>query len=116
MKFLLSLLLIALLSFAACLYLPWWSIAIASFLVTLFLPQHPGKSFLSAFLSLFLLWGSLAFSLSLNNDHNLANKMSLIILKSGSAYLLILVTALVGALTAGLAALCASLIVYRRAI
>ena len=114
MKFFLSIVLIALLSFAACLYLPWWSIAIASFAVTLFVPQHPGKSFLSAFISLFLLWGGIAFFISYNNGHNLAQKMSLVILKSENAYLLILVTALVGALIAGLAALCASLIRYRR--
>lgn len=114
MKFFLSFVLIALLSFAACLYFPWWSIAIASFIVTLFLPQRPGKSFLSAFASLFLLWGGLAFWLSFNNGHNLAHKMSLVILKSGSAYLLILVTALIGAVVAGLAALCAALITYRR--
>ena len=114
MKFFLSLTLIALLSFAASLYLPWWSIAIVAFLVILFLPQQPGKSFLSGFLALFILWGALAFWLSFNNEHNLAKKMSLVILKSGSAYLLILVTALIGAVTAGMAALCASLITYRK--
>ncbi len=114
MKFFLSLILIALLSFAACLYLPWWSIAIVAFFVTLFLPQHPGKAFLSGFLSLFLLWGALAFWISYNNDHNLGQKLSMVILKTSNAYLLILVTALVGAVTAGMAALCAGLIVYRK--
>lgn len=116
MKFFLSLILIALLSFAACLYLPWWSIAAVSFVVILFLPQHPGKAFLSGFLSLFLLWGAMAFWLSYNNSHNLAEKMSMVILTSRNASLLILLTALTGAVTAGMAALCAGLIMYTKEI
>lgn len=114
MRFFLCIILIALLSFAACLYFPWWSIALVSFIVTLSLPQYPGKAFLSAFISLFFLWGGLAFWISFNNDHNLASKMSLVIINSGSAYLILLITALLGALVAGMAALCASLIIYRK--
>ena len=114
MKFLFSIILIALLSFAVCLYLPWWSFAIVAFLVVLFLPMHPGKAFLAGFISLFLLWGGLAFWLSFNNDHNLAQKMSMVILKSGNAFLLIILTALIGAVTAGLAALSAGLVVYKK--
>lgn len=62
MKFFVSLLLTALLSFAACLYLPWWSIALAAFLVAALVPQKPFRSFLAGFAALFLLWGGLSFS------------------------------------------------------
>ena len=55
MKFFVSLLLTALLSFAACLYLPWWSIALAAFLVAALVPQKPFRSFLAGFAALFLL-------------------------------------------------------------
>ena len=54
MKFFTSILLTALLSFAACLYLPWWSIAVVAFMVAALIPQKPGKAFLTAFIALFI--------------------------------------------------------------
>src|SRR5665647_611121 len=98
MKMIVSIVLIALLSVAACLYLPWWTIAIVAFLVAALIPQHPGKSFLTGFIALFLLWGSLAWYLSSNNDHILAHKVSMLILSFDNPAALILVTALIGAL------------------
>ncbi len=108
MKFIVSILLIALLSVAACLYLPWWSIAFAAFIVSALIPQHPGKSFLTGFIALLLLWGSLSWYISSNNTHLLAHKVSMIILKTDSPFLLIAATTLIGALVAGLAALSGS--------
>ena len=105
MKFIISLILTALLSFGACLYLPWWSIAIAAFIVAALIPQKPGKAFLAAFIALFLLWGAFSFWLSNNNEHLLAHKVSVLILKMDSPYLLIMATALIGGLVAGFAAL-----------
>jgi len=108
MKFLISLILTALLSFAACLYLPWWSIAIAAFIVAALIPQKPGKAFLTGFISLFLLWGGLSFWISYNNEHMLAHKISVLMVKTDNPYLLILATALIGALVAAFAALTGS--------
>ena len=110
MKFTVSLLLIALLSFAACLFLPWWSIALAAFLVAAIIPQRPVHSFLAGFFALFLLWFALSYFISTNNAHILAHRASLLILKIDNPLLLILATALIGALIAGLAALTASFI------
>lgn len=110
MKFIISLILTAALSFAACLYFPWWSIAIAAFIVAALIPQQPGKAFLTGFLALFFLWAALSFWISNNNEHLLAHKVSLIILKMDSPYLLILASASIGAVVAGLAALSGSLL------
>lgn len=115
MKFIITLILTALLSFAACLYLDWWSIAIAAFIVALVIPQHPGKAFAAAFVAVFVLWGSLSYWISSNNEHILAHKVSLLILKADNPLLLILATALIGALVAGLAALSGSLLRKRPA-
>ena len=109
-KFVISLLLIALLSFACGLYFPWWSIAIVSFLVSLLIYQKPGIAFISGFIALFILWGSLTWFRSLANDHLLANKMSLLILKSHSPGTLIFLTTLIGAIMGGMAALTGSLV------
>lgn len=114
MKFFISILLLAILSFAACLFFPWWSIALVAFIVAAIIPQRPGASFLSGFISLFLLWGALSFWLSFNNEHLLAQKVSLLILKINNPYLLILVTAFIGAIVAGFAALTASFLRKRR--
>ena len=108
MKFIISFILTALMSFAACFYLPWWSIAITAFIIAVLIPQKPGKAFLTAFLALFLLWGGLSFWISNNNDHILAHKVSLLILKVDDPYLLILATALMGALVSGFAGLSGS--------
>lgn len=108
MKFFISLILTALLSFAACLFLPWWSITIAAFLVAVLIPQKPGKAFLAGFIAMFLLWGGLSFWISNNNDHILAHKISQLILKMDNPMVLILVTAMIGALVAGFAALAGS--------
>ena len=108
MKFFISLILTALLSFAASLFLPWWSIAVAAFLVAALIPQKPGKAFLTGFIALFLLWGGLSFWISNNNDDILAHKVSQLILKMDNPIVLVLATALIGALVAGFAALTGS--------
>ena len=108
MKFIVSLILTALLSFAACLFLPWWSIALASFVVAALIPQKPGRSFLTGFLALFLLWGGLSFWISNANEHILAHKVSMLMINMDNPYLLMLATGLIGALVAGFAALSGS--------
>ena len=108
MKFFISLILTALLSFAASLFLPWWSIALAAFLVAALIPQKPGKAFLTGFIALFLLWGGLSFWISNNNDHILAHKVSQLMLKMDNPIVLVLATAFIGALVAGFAALAGS--------
>ena len=108
MKFIISIILIALLSFAACLYFPWWSIAIVAFVVAVLIPQGAGLSFLTGFLSLFLLWGILSFWISSSNEHILAHKVSMIILNIDNPYLLMFVTALIGGVVAGFAAITGS--------
>ena len=115
MKFIISLILITLLSFAACLYLPWWSIAVVAFIVAALIPQRPGKAFLTGFLALFLLWGALSFWISSKNDHILAHKISLLVLKMDNPYLLVFITAIIGALVAGMAALTGSYLRKSRA-
>jgi hypothetical protein len=102
------------LSFAACLYMEWWSIAIACFVVAALIRQRPGIAFLTGFLALFLLWGGLSFWISNNNNHLLAHKVSVIILKQDNPYLLIILTALVGALVGALAALTGSYLTTKR--
>jgi hypothetical protein len=105
MRFLLATLLTALLSFIAGLYLPWWSIAIIAFLVALFMRQFVGRSFLSGFLGIFLLWFIVALWIDIKNEHILSQKIAQIFPLGGSSVLLVLITALTGALVGGFAAM-----------
>jgi hypothetical protein len=108
MKIFISILLIALLGFVSGLYLPWWGIALAAFLVSALIPQRPGFAFLSGFVAILLLWGTLAWTIDMANGSILSVKIAQILPLGGSPYLLIAVTAFIGALVGGLSALSAS--------
>ncbi|MEO6669357.1 MAG: hypothetical protein ABIN36_07765 [Ferruginibacter sp.] len=110
MKFILSLLLMALLSFTACLYMDWWSIALACFIVAAFIRQRPGIAFLTGFLALFMLWAGISFFISNNNEHLLAHKVSILLLKTDNPLLLIIFTGCIGGLVGAFAALTGSLL------
>lgn len=109
MKFIVSIVLTALLSFAFGIFLPWWSIAIAALVVAFAIHQTPWKAFLTGFLGVFLLWFLLVLSINTANDSILAAKVSVIILKSDSPAALMLVTALIGGVVGGFGALTGSL-------
>ncbi len=101
MKIFISILLIALLGFVSGIFLPWWGIALAAFLVSALIPQRPCIAFLSGFVAIFLLWGALAWSIDTGNGSILSVKIAQILPLGGSPYLLIAVTALIGALVNG---------------
>lgn len=105
MKFVVAIILTALLSFVAGLYFPWWTIAIAAFLVALLIYQKTWKAFLAGFLGLLLLWSGLAYWIDVNNESILSAKIGELIGVGSNSFLLILITGLIGGLVAGFAAL-----------
>jgi hypothetical protein len=114
MKFIVSLLLIALVSFVAGLYMDWWSVALAAFVVTLCIHQRPGRAFLAGFLALLFLWGGLAWWIDVKNDSVLSHRLALLLPLGGSSFLMILASGLVAALVAGFASLSASYLGKKR--
>lgn len=114
-KFFVSMLLTALLSFICGLFLPWWTIAVAAFFVSALIPQKPLLSFVCGFLALFLLWGLLALYIDQANNSILSTRVAGILPLQGSSVALILVTAFVGALVGGGGSLTASFIRRRAA-
>lgn len=79
-----------------------------AFIVTVLIHQNHLLSFLSGFVAVFLLWSIMAFSISAGNDHILAHRASALILSVDSPFLLALISGLIGAFTAGSAALAGS--------
>ena len=108
MKFIISIAIMMLLSFCVCLFFPWWCIALVAFAVSVLIPQSHIVSFFTGFTALFLLWGVTSFIISTTNDGILAHRVSLLIFKTDNAFLLILATALIGGLVAGVASLTGS--------
>lgn len=104
MRFIVSLILTAGLSYVLCLFMPWWSIAIAAFAVAAFIPQRGFASFITGFIALLLLWVTLSWMINAANHEILAHRVSMLVFKNDNPFLLILVTSLVGAIVAGFAA------------
>lgn len=107
MKLIIAIILISLLSFIGGLFLPWWSIAIFSFLVIIFIPMKSGKAFLAGFNGVFILWALLAWLIDIQNNSILSKRIAELLSLGGSSFLLILFTALIGAVVAGFGALTA---------
>ena len=99
MKFILSVVLIALLSAVVAYFLPWWSVAIVAF----FIGGRSRKAFLAGFCGVALCWLVAALTHDLANDHILSSRMA-VLFKLPNYSLFMCVTVLVGGLIGGLAA------------
>jgi hypothetical protein len=105
MKFFISTILTAVLSFAASLFMPWWVIAIAGFVVAFAIPQKAGLAFLSGFIALFILWVGMSVYMSSANGNLFVHKMSVLFLKKDNTTMLFILTGLIGGLVAGFGSL-----------
>ena len=112
MKFIISILLSALLTYAVGIYgnLPWWSFVITNLIIAIALPIKPLQSFFAGAIGVGALWTGLAFGIDLANNHILSTKVANILPLGGSYIALIVVTATVGALLGGLASLTGSFV------
>ena len=114
MKFLISTILTALLAFVLGLYLPWWSIAIAAFIAGILVRQRPLASFLAGFIGVLLLWAALATWIDYSNGHILASRVSQLFGLSPVSGMIILISAVIGGLIGGMAALTGSFLIGTR--
>ena len=108
MRFILAILLTATLSFLAGLRLEWWSIAAVAFAVALLIPQRLSFAFLSGLIGIFLLWTIIALCFDIPNHGILSHRIAELFKLGGSSILLIFVTALIGGLVGGFAAMAGS--------
>jgi hypothetical protein len=90
--------------------LPWWIVAIISFLSALFIAKTSAHAFWSAFAAIFIVWTVMALFKSVPNNHMLATRMAHVFPLGGHWMILLLITAIIGGLVAGMAAMSAHLI------
>jgi len=112
MKFIISILLASLLTYAVGIYgnLPWWSFVITNLLIAVVIPQKPLLAFAAGAIGVGLLWAGLALGIDLANNHILSTKVATILPLKGSYNSLIILTALLGAILGGLASLTGSFV------
>jgi hypothetical protein len=108
MKTFLAILLTAVLGFLAGIFLPWWSIALIAFAVALLIPRRLGAAFLSGFAGIFLLWAIIALWIDNQNNHLLSYKIAEVFHLGGSSILMVLVSAFIGGIVGGFAAMAGS--------
>ncbi|MFN8322592.1 MAG: hypothetical protein U0T74_08050 [Chitinophagales bacterium] len=110
-SFLLSVILIVALCALLQSFLPWWTIAVASFVVGYFVKQKAGLAFAAGFVGVFVLWVVYAYVVSSANEHLLAYKITELLkaLTQGSLAGLYVLTGFIGGLVSGFAALSGSL-------
>jgi hypothetical protein len=109
MKFLIATILTALLSFIAGIYINlWWFFAVIALLVALLVHQRADKAFFAGFLALFILWLILTFWIDNANGGVLSVKIASLLPLGGSKWTLMIVTAFIGGLIAGFAAMSGS--------
>jgi hypothetical protein len=96
-------LIILILSFAAGFILPWWLVAIISFLAALIIGKTSGKGFLSGFLGVAIAWIALALMKSIPNENILAGRVATLFHLPNWIFILV-ITAVTGGLIGGLAA------------
>lgn len=108
MKFLVAIILTALLAFISGLFLPWWGMALTSLLVAVIIHQKAGKAFVAGLLGVLLLWAGLAWWMDMKNNGVLSAKIASVLPLGGNSLLLIFATGLIGGLVAGFAAMSGS--------
>jgi hypothetical protein len=112
MKYIVSILLSALLAYAIGIYgnLPWWSFVGTNFIIAFAIPIKPAHSFTAGALGVGSLWAGLAFGIDMANNHILSAKVAKILPLGGSYLVLIFMTFAIGALLGGFASLTGSFV------
>ena len=94
--------------FIAQSFLPWWIIAPVCLIASFFFSSSKKQAFWSGFAGVFILWLVKILSLSLPNEHLLANKVGQVFMLPESNYnwiILLIVSSVIGGMVGGLSCL-----------
>ena len=112
--FLVKVIIIAVLSFILTLFLPWYGVAIAAFIIGLVFSNKPGNNFLAGFFGVGLFWLAYALFLDIRNQHILSSKIATLFSENIGTEIttgvLIMVTSFLGALLGALSCMAGAMI------
>ncbi len=97
-------LIILILTIAGGYFLPWWVIALAAFIPSLFLGKTRARTFWSGFGAVLIAWTATALLKTIPNDNILAKRVATLF-QLPNWILLLAVTALIGGIVGGMSAL-----------
>jgi hypothetical protein len=98
-----QIILIALVSLVAQLFLPWWSLALVAFGVCFWRSPGSGRAFLYGFAGIAVVWLVYALLIQLQTDGVFVGRMSELLFKTNTSVLPVLVTTLLGGIVGGIA-------------
>lgn len=110
MRFLLYVLLVAVLGFILAQFLPWWSVAIAGFAAPWIIKRGYWGSFAGGFLGIFLLWAGMSFWIATSTDSLLPTRVAQLISPAMGPEALMVMSGLVGGLVSGVASISARIL------
>jgi hypothetical protein len=102
MRFIIAIILTALLAGITTWLLPWWMIAVSAFLVMLIISLKPLGGFFAGFLGIAILWLTIVVMKDMGNAHVLSGRMAKLF-GLPNATLFLVVTVFLGGLIGGLA-------------
>ena len=83
-------------AFIFSIFMPWWSVMIASFISSLLISLEKIMVFLIPFFAVFFYWTVYCYLLSSSNDFILAKKISELMSLWGNPYILIIISGMIG--------------------
>lgn len=113
MKFIIRIILVAIISYIAELFMPWWSVVISAFLVGVMIEAKGYSAFFSGFLGVAIFWFSFAFMIDMQNGSVLSSRVVQLFPLPPKPMMLILFTAIVGGIAGGMGSLTGN--TFRRA-
>jgi hypothetical protein len=87
------------------LFTPWWGVVLATAISSFIIRLKGGWVFFAPFLVIGLFWAAQAYLIAAANDFILAQKIAVLLPLDGSVSLLLVFTAVIGGLVAGLGSL-----------
>ena len=83
-------------------FLPWWSVMLATFISGFSISLKKTSIFFIPFSSIAVFWMGYAWYLGSSNDFILAKKIAILLPLNGNSIILILITGIVGGISAGI--------------
>ena len=113
MRVLIQIIVILIVNFLLQTFLPWWTMAIGTFIIGYVFAHSGWKSFLTGFIGVSLLWFAMSFYID-QASHSILSEKVARLFPTQTIPLLFVLTSMIGGLVGGMASLTGSVLSYRK--